>query len=105
MQNKKLKKLLKKNLEYESILYNSTELLVDWTSREFLNQTILFSRKIKFLMRHNPEVIVSISYIFLAKQQTSKRIYSLKSIPEVEDSLFYFLYHHSVYDQLLPYLK
>ena len=56
-------------------------------------------------MRHNPEVIVSISYIFLAKQQTSKRIYSLKSIPEVEDSLFYFLYHHSVYDQLLPYLK
>ena len=59
--------MLKKNLEYESILYNSTELLVDWTSREFLNQTILFSRKIKFLMWHNPEVIVSISYIFLAK--------------------------------------
>ena len=28
-------------------LYNSTELSVDWTSREFQNQTILFSRKIK----------------------------------------------------------
>ena len=44
------RKLLKKNLEYESILYNSTELSVDLTSREFQNQTILFmlfSRKIK----------------------------------------------------------
>ena len=41
------KRCLKKNLEYESILYNSTELSVDWTSREFQNQTILFSRKIK----------------------------------------------------------
>ena len=37
----------KKNFEYESILYNSTELSVEWTSREFRNQTILFSRKIK----------------------------------------------------------
>ena len=37
----------KKKLEYESILYNSTELSVDWTSRELQNQTILFSRKIK----------------------------------------------------------
>ena len=37
----------KKNLEYESILYNSTELLDDWTFREFQSQTILFSRKIK----------------------------------------------------------
>ena len=42
----------KTNLErsgciYESILSNSTELLVEWTSREFQNQTILFSRKIK----------------------------------------------------------
>ena len=34
-------------LEYESILYNSTDLSVDWTCREFKNQTILFSRKIK----------------------------------------------------------
>ena len=32
--------LLKKNLKYDSILYNSTELSVDWTSREFQNQTI-----------------------------------------------------------------
>ena len=37
----------KKNLEYESIFYNSTELSVDWTSREFQIHTILFSRKIK----------------------------------------------------------
>ena len=45
------RKLLKKNVEYESILYNSTELSVDWTSRGSQNQTILFillSRKIKF---------------------------------------------------------
>ena len=27
-------------------LYKSTELLVDWTSREFQNQTISFSKKI-----------------------------------------------------------
>ena len=39
------RKLLKKNLEYDSILYDSTELSVDWASREFQNQTILFSRK------------------------------------------------------------
>ena len=38
---------LKMNLEYENILYNSTELSVDWISTEFQNQTILFSRKIK----------------------------------------------------------
>ena len=42
--------MLKKNLEYESTLYNSTQLSVDWTSREFQNQTILFSRKIKSSM-------------------------------------------------------
>ena len=43
-------KLLKKNVEFESISYNSTEPSVDWTSRGFQNQTILFilfSRKIK----------------------------------------------------------
>ena len=28
-------------------VYNSTELLVDWTSREFQNETKLSSRKIK----------------------------------------------------------
>ena len=28
-------------------IYNSTELSLDWTSREFQNQTILFLRKIK----------------------------------------------------------
>ena len=39
-----------KNLEYGRILYNSTELSVDWTSTEFQNQTILFSAKIKFLI-------------------------------------------------------
>ena len=41
-----LRKLLKKPLENESILYNSTELLVAWISKEFQIQTILFSRKI-----------------------------------------------------------
>ena len=44
------RKLLKKNVEYESILYNSTELSVDWTSKGSPNQTILFilfSKKIK----------------------------------------------------------
>ena len=40
----------KKNLEYESILCNSTELSGDWTSREFPNQTVLFSSKIKSLI-------------------------------------------------------
>ena len=30
--------------------YNSTELLVDWTSKEFQNQTLLFSEKIKSTM-------------------------------------------------------
>ena len=40
----------KKNLKYESIWYNSTKLLVDWTSREFQNQTMLFSIKTKSLM-------------------------------------------------------
>ena len=35
------------NLEYESILYNSTELSIDWTSREFQNQTVLFLNKFK----------------------------------------------------------
>ena len=44
------RKLLKKNFEYESILYNSTELSLDWTSRELQNQTILFSKKIKSSM-------------------------------------------------------
>ena len=38
----------KRNLEDESILYNSTELSVDWTTRDFQNQNILFSRKMKF---------------------------------------------------------
>ena len=41
------KSCYKRNLEDESILYNATELSVDWTSRDFQNQTILFSRKIK----------------------------------------------------------
>ena len=51
----------KKNLEHGNILYNSTgwltghpenstELLVDWASREFQNQTLLFSEKIKSLI-------------------------------------------------------
>ena len=42
---------LKKNLEYESILHNFTELLVDWTPREFQKQTILFPKKISDIYR------------------------------------------------------
>ena len=41
------KKCLKGNLEYKTILYNSTELSTGWTSREFQSQTTLFSRKIR----------------------------------------------------------
>ena len=44
------KKLLKRNLEYESILYNSIELSVGWTSTDFQNQTILFSANINSLI-------------------------------------------------------
>ena len=40
----------KRKLKYENILYNSSEQPVDWTCREFQNQTILFSRKIKSLI-------------------------------------------------------
>ena len=43
-------------------------------------------------MQHNPKVTVSISYMFL---YNFKWTYFLKSIPEVEDSIFYFLYHWS----------
>ena len=39
-------------------LYNSTELSVDWTSREFQNQAISFSRKITYSIQHNPEVFM-----------------------------------------------
>ena len=57
----------KKNLKYESILYNSTELMINGTSIEFQNQTKLFPRNIKSSMQHNPEVTVSVSYMILAK--------------------------------------
>ena len=68
------RKLLKKRLECESILHNSTELSVDWTSRELQNQTILFQKRLslrwniilKLLSLHNPEVTV-FSYMYLAK--------------------------------------
>ena len=64
----------------------------------FQNQAVLsifISRKIKSSIQHNPEVTVSISYVFLEKQLTLKKTYFLKSIPEVEDSLFYFIYYQS----------
>ena len=35
------------NIEYKTISYNSNELSVDWTFREFQNQTIIFSRKVE----------------------------------------------------------
>ena len=48
-------------------------------------------------------------FMYVSSDITSKRTYFLKSIPEVENSLFYFILFyiidHSVYDQLLPYLK
>ena len=44
------KKLLKKHLEYKSILYTSTEISVGWTPREFQNETASFSRKINSLI-------------------------------------------------------
>ena len=38
IEGKKWRKIVKKkNFEYENILYNSTELSVDWTFREFQN--------------------------------------------------------------------
>ena len=47
---KLVQKDVKKPLKYERILYNYMELSVDWTSSEFQNQTILFSRNIKSLI-------------------------------------------------------
>ena len=38
----------KENLEYDSILYNSTELSVDWTAREFQKKTIFIIFKKHF---------------------------------------------------------
>ena len=42
--------VVKKNLKYESILYNSTKLSVDLTSTEFQIPIIFFSRNIKSLI-------------------------------------------------------
>ena len=50
-----------KNRKYESTLYSSTELSIDWISSEFENQALSFSRKIKSLKKHNSEVTVSVS--------------------------------------------
>ena len=61
------RKLFRKNLEYENILYNSTELPVDWTCTESQIQTILLPRNIKSSVSHNPEVTVSVSYTLLVK--------------------------------------
>ena len=48
-------------------------------------------------------------FMYVSSDIISKTTYFLKSIPEVENSLFYFILFyiidHSVYDQLLPYLK
>ena len=41
-------KLLKKNHEYKNILFNSTERLVAWTSREFQNQTFYFQERLRW---------------------------------------------------------
>ena len=41
------RKLLKKNLEHESMLYNSTKLSANWISKEFQIQIISFSKNIK----------------------------------------------------------
>ena len=39
--------------------------------------------------------LLPLIHMFLAKQLTSKRTYFFKNIPEVEDSLFYFLCYRS----------
>ena len=91
---------LEKNREYENLLYNSTELSVDCTFRKFQNQAILFLRKAKSSISHNPEVTVPVSYMFLAKKLT---YFLLKSIPIL--CFIFYVICHSVCDQLLPYLK
>ena len=69
------RKLLKKNLKYKNILYNSTGLSADWTSREFQNQSIVFSRKIKatlsdlrqFLATESPLIMMKNAFYFTLK--------------------------------------
>ena len=39
---------------------NSTELLVDWKSKDFQNQAILIYRKITSSIQYNPEVTVPV---------------------------------------------
>ena len=75
---------LEKNREYENLSYNSTELSVDCTSRKFQNQAILFLRKTKSSISHNPEVTVPISYVSSEKTD-------LFFVKEYSYSLFYFL--------------
>ena len=54
----------------QSILYNSTELSIDRKIRELQNQTILFSRKIKSSIEHNPEDTVSVQKDLFFKEHS-----------------------------------
>ena len=66
----------KRKLQYESILCNSTKLSIDWTSREFQSQIILFLRKIMSSTQLNPELLslfhICINLMMLPKTTKSK---------------------------------
>ena len=101
--------LLKKNLEYESILYNSNYRLTG-NPENFKIKLFYFQERLSYnnILKTVSDSKQSLfhSYMFLAKKITSKRTYFLKSIPEVEDLHFnFYIIDHSVCDQLLQYLK
>ena len=76
----------KKNVEYESILYNYTELSVGRT----------FSRKIKSLYKLILKFVSPLHFIYVPSEITNfqKELF-FKGHSVVEDSLFYFLYYGS----------
>ena len=81
---KLVQKVVKKTLEYESILYKPTELLVDL----YYFQKIL-SPRYNIILN-----LLSVSYVSSKIGNVLKNLF-LKSIPEVDDSLCYFLYYRS----------
>ena len=81
---KLVQKVVKKTLEYESILYKPTELLVDL----YYFQQIL-SPRYNIILN-----LLSVSYVSSKIGNVLKNLF-LKSIPEVDDSLCYFLYYRS----------
>ena len=81
------RKLLKKNLKYKSILYNCTGLSVDWISREFQNQGIVFSRKNQgtlsdlrqFLTTESPLLMIRNAFYFTLKALFVLKIFKFSS--------------------------